>query len=49
MRRLMNVIEGERVGLASLVTHRYSLDDIEEACDPLANQRDGVMKVAVIP
>jgi len=49
MRRLMNVIEGGRVDLEPLVTHRYSLDDIEEAYDLFANQRDGVMKVAVTP
>ncbi len=49
MRRLMNVIEGGRVDLEPLVTHRYALDDIEEAYDLFANQRDGVMKVAVTP
>ena len=33
MRRLMAMIEHERVDLSSLVTHRFSLDDIEEAFD----------------
>jgi len=47
MRRLMSVIEGGRLDLKPLVTHRYSLDDIEEAYDLFANQRDGVMKVAI--
>jgi len=45
----MNVIEGGRVDLEPLVTHRYGLDDIVEAYDLFANQRDGVLKVAVTP
>ena len=49
MRRLMNSIAGERVDLKPLVTHRYSLDDIEEAYDLFGNQRDGVLKIAVTP
>jgi threonine dehydrogenase-like Zn-dependent dehydrogenase len=49
MRRLMNVIEGGRVDLEPLVTHRYKLDDIVEAYDLFSNQRDGVLKVAVTP
>ncbi len=49
MRRLMSTIEGGRVDLEPLVTHRYSLDDIEEAYDLFSNQRDGVLKVAVTP
>lgn len=49
MRRLMNVIEGGRVDLEPLVTHRYRLDDIVDAYDLFAHQRDGVLKVAVTP
>ncbi len=49
MRRLMNTIEGGRVDLKAMVTHRYKLDDIVEAYDLFSNQRDGVMKVAVTP
>lgn len=49
MRRLMNVIEGERLDLKPLVTHRYKLDQIVEAYDLFANQRDGVLKVAITP
>ena len=49
MRRLMSVIEGGRADLRDLVTHRFSLDDIEQAYDLFANQRDGVMKVAITP
>ena len=49
MRRLMNVIASGRVDLQPLVTHRFSLDQIEEAYDLFANQRDGVLKVAITP
>jgi alcohol dehydrogenase len=31
MRRLMNVIESERIDLKALITHHYSLDQIEDA------------------
>jgi alcohol dehydrogenase len=47
MRRLVNVVASERVDLRGLVTHRYALDDIEAAYDLFANQRDGVLKVAI--
>ena len=47
MRRMMEVIGSGRVDLKPLVTHRYSLDQIEEAYDLFANQRDGVLKVAI--
>ena len=49
MRRLMNVVESGRVDLKPLVTHRFGLDEIEDAYDLFANQRDGVLKVAIIP
>jgi alcohol dehydrogenase len=49
MRRLMNTIAGGRADLKALVTHRFKLDDIEKAYDMFANQRDGVMKVAIAP
>ena len=42
MRRLINVVASGRVKLDSLVTHRYKLDQIEEAYELFANQRDGV-------
>jgi threonine dehydrogenase-like Zn-dependent dehydrogenase len=47
MRQLMEVIAAGRVDLKLLVTHRFKLDDIEEAYDLFANQRDGVLKVAI--
>lgn len=49
MRRLMSVIATGRVDLKPLVTHRYRLDDIVEACDLFFHQRDGVLKLAVTP
>jgi threonine dehydrogenase-like Zn-dependent dehydrogenase len=49
MRRLMNVLESGRADLRSLVTHRFTLDQIEDAYDLFANQRDGVLKVAITP
>ena len=49
MRRLMNVVASHRVDLKPMVTHRFKLDQIEEAYDLFANQRDGVLKVAITP
>jgi len=47
MRRLMNVVASGRVDLSPMVTHRFKIDQIEEAYDLFANQRDGVLKVAI--
>ncbi len=49
MRRLINVVESGRIDLQQLVTHRFRLDQIEEAYDLFANQRDGVLKIAITP
>ncbi|MBS1972607.1 MAG: NAD(P)-dependent alcohol dehydrogenase [Bdellovibrionales bacterium] len=49
MRRLMNVVASGFVDMKPLVTHRFKLDDIEKAYDLFANQRDGVLKVAITP
>lgn len=49
MRRLVATVAAGRVDLAAMVTHRFSLDRIEEAYDLFANQRDGVLKVAITP
>lgn len=43
------VIAGERLDLKPIVTHRFRLDDIVEAYELSAEQRDGVLKVAVTP
>ena len=47
MRRLMATIASGRLDTRPLVTHRYGLDQIEEAYDLFANQRDGVLKIAI--
>jgi len=49
MRRLMAMVENRRVDLTPLVTHRFALDDIQEAFDLFSHQRDGVLKVALYP
>ncbi|PJJ96013.1 alcohol dehydrogenase [Lysobacteraceae bacterium NML03-0222] len=49
MRRLMNVIEANRLDLGVMVTHQYALENIVEAYDLFANQRDGVLKIAIKP
>lgn len=47
MRRMMEVVRARRVDFSALVTHRFGLDQIEEAYELFANQRDGVLKVAI--
>ncbi len=49
MRRLIEMISTKRVDLKSMVTHRFKLDQILDAYDLFANQRDGVLKVAITP
>jgi threonine dehydrogenase-like Zn-dependent dehydrogenase len=49
MRRLMEVIASGRLDTRPLVTHRFTLDQIEDAYELFANQRDGVLKVAISP
>ncbi len=49
MRRLMGVIESKRVELKPMVTHRFKLNQIIDAYEIFANQRDGVLKVAITP
>jgi threonine dehydrogenase-like Zn-dependent dehydrogenase len=45
----MNVVAANRLDLGVMVTHEYKLDNIVEAYDLFANQRDGVLKVAIKP
>ena len=49
MRRLMAMVANRRVDLSPLVTHRFAMGDIAEAYELFAAQRDGVMKVAILP
>ena len=46
---LMSLVKGGKLDLGQLVTHRFELDDIEEAYSLFSNQEDGVVKVAVTP
>ena len=47
MRRLMDVVASGRIDTRPLVTHRFTLDDIEKAYELFSHQRDGVLKVAI--
>lgn len=49
MRRLMSIVASGRLDTQPLVTHRFKLEEIETAYDLFANQRDGVLKVAITP
>lgn len=49
MRRLMEMVRAHRIDLTPLLTHRYKLDQIEEAYSLFMERRDGVMKVAIVP
>lgn len=49
MRRLLSMVEEERLDLTPLVTHRFSLEDLPKALDLFRHQRDGVLKVALFP
>lgn len=49
MRRLIEMVRHGRLDLTPLITHRFTLDEIEEAYDLFGNQRDGVVKVAITP
>jgi alcohol dehydrogenase len=47
MRRLMSMVQHDRVDLTALVTHHFTLDQLPEAFDLFSRQGDGVMKVAI--
>jgi threonine dehydrogenase-like Zn-dependent dehydrogenase len=49
MRRLMAVVAAGSTDLRPLVTHRFRLEQIEEAYELFGHQRDGVLKVAITP
>jgi alcohol dehydrogenase len=46
---ILDVVASGAVDLKPLVTHRFKLDDIEKAYDLFANQKDGVLKIAITP
>jgi alcohol dehydrogenase len=49
MRWLMAAVAPGRADLRAFVTHRFTLDQIEDTYDLFANQREGVLKVATTP
>ncbi len=49
MRRLMETVKNKRVDLTPLITHRYSLDNINEAYEVFGERQDKVMKIAIKP
>jgi 2-desacetyl-2-hydroxyethyl bacteriochlorophyllide A dehydrogenase len=49
MRRLMEMVRHGRVDLTPLLTHTFSLDQINEAYALFGERREGVMKVAIRP
>jgi threonine dehydrogenase-like Zn-dependent dehydrogenase len=49
MRKLMELVRRGRLDLTPMITHRFGLGEIEEAYELFANQRDGVVKVAIDP
>jgi alcohol dehydrogenase len=49
MRRLMDVLTTGRADFSPMVTHRFKLEDIESAYALFAEQRDGVLKIAITP
>ena len=44
---ILSLIEQGMIDTTPLITHRYSLEDIEEAYKVFENKLDGVIKIAV--
>lgn len=49
MRRLMEVVKHGRVDFTPMLTHRFSLDEIDKAYRVFGERQDGVIKVAIKP
>ena len=49
MRKLMEMVRHGRLDLTPLITHRFGLEQIEDAYELFGNQRDGVVKVGITP
>ena len=47
MRRLISMVQHNRVDLTPLVTHRFTLEQLPEAFDLHSRQADGVLKVGI--
>jgi threonine dehydrogenase-like Zn-dependent dehydrogenase len=49
MRRLMELVRSKRIDLTPMITHRFGLDQIQEAYAVFGERREGVIKVAIKP
>jgi threonine dehydrogenase-like Zn-dependent dehydrogenase len=49
MERLMRMVESGRFDPTPLITHRFGLDEIDEAYRIFSNRLDGVLKIAIRP
>ncbi|NOT25110.1 MAG: alcohol dehydrogenase catalytic domain-containing protein [Acidobacteria bacterium] len=49
MRRLLTMVQNDRVDLTPLLTHHFTLEQLPEAFDLFSRQADGVMKVVIHP
>jgi alcohol dehydrogenase len=49
MRRLLAMVQHERIDLSPLITHEYALADLPKAFDLFRRQAGGVLKVAIYP
>jgi threonine dehydrogenase-like Zn-dependent dehydrogenase len=47
MHRLMRLVETHRIGLTPLLSHTFTLDEIDRAYDLFGSRRDKVLKVAI--
>jgi threonine dehydrogenase-like Zn-dependent dehydrogenase len=47
MLRLMRLVEAQRIDLTPLLTHSFTLDEIQQAYELFGSRRDGVLKVAI--
>ena len=46
---ILALIEAGKIDTTPLITHRYKLEDIEEAYRVFENKLDGVIKIAINP
>jgi threonine dehydrogenase-like Zn-dependent dehydrogenase len=49
MRRLIALVAARRIDLTPLITHRFGLDDIQDAYELFSRQQEGVLKVGLFP
>jgi threonine dehydrogenase-like Zn-dependent dehydrogenase len=49
MRRLLSMVQYDRIDLTPLLTHHFTLEQLPEAFELFSRQADGVMKVVIHP